>query len=290
MEEEIEWYIFVEGNYEDKGFFANFYCISEGIGDSIELIKPLAKKEGFKNLQFIEATRIDNIENFEYPGTVIDLSPTVKMMQSLSLFEKDPNEYSFTPPTGIIFNTLEGEHDMDKIKEQFVAYDKNENEIYKFELVIDANNLEHVFYLATKFLDSIDGFWIWLHAHWEEKPKQLYFNKHFVSVETVVDFCKTNSKNIIENGFIDIVVHSIKGETNLTLNEHKKLSLHTKDEKVFNDFIDKIMGLGYKQTRDMYDIEFGYHHWHYKPANTFSRNEFCKFLVENSFGEMKIAI
>lgn len=290
MEVEQEWYIFIEADYEDKGVFANFYCKSDGIGDSIELIKPLAKKEGFKNLKFIEATRIDNIRNFEYPTEMIDLSPTVKMMQALSLFEKDRTEYSFTPPTGIIFDTEEGEHDIEKIKEQFVAYTKNENGIFRFELVIDENNLEQVFYLATKFLESIDGFWIWLHDHWEGKPKQLYFNKHFVAVEPVVDFLKTNSKNTIENGFIDIVVHSINGETNLTLNEHKKLSLHTKDEKVFNDFIDKIMGLGYEQTRDMYDIEFGYHHWHYKPANTFSRNEFCKFLVENNFEEMINAI
>lgn len=240
-------------------------------------------------MKFIEATRIDNIQNFEYPAKMIDLSPTVKMMQSLSLFEKDPNEYSFTPPTGIIFNTLEGEHEIDKIKEQFVAYAKNENEIYSFELVIDENNLEHVFYLTTKFLNSINGFWIWIHNHWEEKPKQLFYNKDFVSVETVLDFLKLNSKNTIENGFIDIVVHSIQGETNLTLNEHKKITLHTKDEKVFNEFIDKIIALGYEQTRDMYDIEFGYHHWHYKPANTFNRNEFCDFLADNNFEEIKNA-
>lgn len=290
MEVEKEWYIFVEGEFENNGVFANFCCKSDGIGDSIELIKPFAKKEGFKNLKFIEATRIDNIPNFEYPGKMIDLSPTVKMMQALSLFEKDSTEYSFTPPTGIIFDTKEGEHDIDKIKEQFVAYTKNENGIFRFEIVIDENNLEHVFYLTTKFLNSIDGFWIWLHAHWEDKPKQLFFNKHFVSVEPILEFLVSNSKNTIENGFLDIIVHSIKGETNLTLNEHKKISLHTKSEEVFNDFIDKIIGLGYEQTKDMYDIEFGYHHWHYKSAGALERDEFCKFLIENNFEEMKTSI
>ena len=98
---------------------------------------------------------------------------------------------------------------------------------------------------------------------------------------------QANKENTIQNGFIDVVVHSKEGETNLTLNEHKKISLHTKSEEVFNDFIGKVIGLGYKQTREIYDIEFGYHHWHYKPSKAFDRDKFCEFLIERGFEEMK---
>ncbi len=32
-------------------------------------------------------------------------------------------------------------------------------------------------------------------------------------------------KNTLENGYLDIVVHSLSGVTNLTLNDHKKIQL-----------------------------------------------------------------
>lgn len=53
---------------------------------------------------------------------------------------------------------------------------------------------------------------------------------------------------------------------------------------------EKLQALGYEQTREMYDIEFGYHHWHYKPAKAFDRNEFCKFLLKNEFEEIENAM
>ena len=287
MESNKEWYLLAEGEYENKGVFANFYCKSEGIGEAIELVKPLAKKEGITHLKFIETTRIENLEDFEYPESIINLSDDVIMHQSLNLFDKNEEEYSFTPPIGIIFNTEQGEYEVDNIKEQFVAYAKNENGVFEFELVLDDSNLEHVFYLTTKFLNAIDGFWFWICDHWEDKQRQLFFNRHFFAVEQILDFLQANKENTIQNGFIDVVVHSKEGETNLTLNEHKKISLHTKSEEVFNDFIGKVIGLGYKQTREIYDIEFGYHHWHYKPSKAFDRDKFCEFLIERGFEEMK---
>lgn len=287
---EKEWYIFLEGEYEGKGAFANFYCKTEGIGEAIDLIKPLAKKEGIYNLKFIETTRIDNLEGFEYPDKIIDLSQQVKMTQALSLYEKKENEYSFTPPNGIIFDTVEGEYDIEKIEECFVAYDKNDLGIFELELVIDENNLEHVFYLTTKFLPEINGFWIWICNHWEDKTRQLFVNKEFTVLDSILGFLKSNTENTIDNGFIDIVIHSIQGETNLTLNEHKKISLHTKSEEIFNDFIGKVIDLGYEQTKDMYNIEFGYHHWHYISGKGYRREDFCNFLLENNFEEMNNTI
>lgn len=290
MEENKEWYLLVEGEYEDKGVFTNFYCKSKGIGEAIDLVKPLAIKEGIKHPKFIETDRIDNMEGFEYPDKLIKLSESVRMMQGLNLFDLNPNENFFTPPEGIIFSSKEGKYEIEQIKEQFVAYAKNENGIFEFELVVDANNLEHVFFLTTKFLSSIDGFWIWICNHWEEKERQLFVNKNLNELEQILKFLENNSINMIKNGFIDIVLHSKNGETNLTLNEHKKISMHTKSENVFNEFIGKVIGLGYEQTREMYDIEFGYHHWHYKPAKAFDRNEFCKFLLKNEFEEIENAM
>jgi len=73
------------------------------------------------------------------------------------------------------------------------------------------------------------------------------------------------------------------GETNLTLDNHKKIQLHTKDEELFNDFGKKVMELGFEQTREFYNLEFGYHHWHYRPADSLNREDFKQLLKSKNF-------
>lgn len=69
----------------------------------------------------------------------------------------------------------------------------------------------------------------------------------------------------------------------MTLDDHKKIQLHTKDEEVFKNFIGNIIDLGYEQTRDFYNLEFGYHHFHYRLADSLTRTEFKQMLTENRF-------
>ena len=84
------------------------------------------------------------------------------------------------------------------------------------------------------------------------------------------------------------MIHSKKGETNLTLDEHKKIQLHTKDESVFNEFIGKIIEMGFEQTREYYNIEFGYYHWHYRTDKSLNRNEFKKMLSTKNFEQIEL--
>lgn len=75
----------------------------------------------------------------------------------------------------------------------------------------------------------------------------------------------------------------MRRETNLTLDDHKKIQLHTKDEEVFKHFIGQIKDLGYEQTRDFYNLEFGFQHWHYRLADSLNRTEFIEMLKDNHF-------
>ena len=113
--------------------------------------------------------------------------------------------------------------------------------------------------------------------------KELWAAKHFTNKRMVIDFLNKQKKNTIENGYLSIVVHSAKGETNLTLDDHKKIQLHTKDETVFSNFGKNIIDLGYKQTKDFYNLEFGYYHFHYRPADSLTRTEFKQMLIDNQF-------
>ena len=192
-------------------------------------------------------------------------------------------DQDFIPPTGIVKDVDKGEYDYELITENFVAYNANENSIFEFEIALAKKNLIDTFITAIKFLPTIDGFWIYIKNFWDNELTELWAAKHFIDEDTVIDFLIQQKQNTLENGYLDIVVHSTTGETNLTLTDHKTIQLYTKDENVFRSFIGNIINLGYEQTRDFYYLGFGYHHFHYRPTNSLKRSEFKQMLTEHKF-------
>lgn len=154
--------------------------------------------------------------------------------------------------------------------------------------MVDNCRLIETFFSALDFLPATDGFWIYIRDHWENEQTELFTRKDLNSKEDIIKFLESNSESTLKNGFIDIVIHSKKGETKLTLNEHKKIHLDTKDESVFIEFIEKIVALGFEQTRDCYNIEFGYYHWHYRTDKSLNRKEFKEMLREQHFDKNMI--
>jgi uncharacterized SAM-dependent methyltransferase len=69
---------------------------------------------------------------------------------------------------------------------------------------------------------------MYLLEHWNNEKTELYINKHYSNLNEVINFLQENEEETVKNGSIEIVVHSAKGETNLTLNEHKNLQQKTK--------------------------------------------------------------
>ena len=136
-------------------------------------------------------------------------------------------------------------------------------------------------------MPSVDGFGIYIMNFWDDDLTELWHAKHVIGSQTVKEFLLKQRINTFENGFIEIVVHSVKGDTNLVLESHKKIQLHTKDEEIFNAFSYKIMDLGYKQTRDFYSLEFNFHHFHYRLADSLTRTEFKTMLLNNEFEQIR---
>lgn len=282
------WYHLVQGTLDKQtGVFANFYCPGEHCGDSFSKAEKIAKEEGIISPVLIETCRLDNLEEFELPEDAIQVDEDSFMLPTFNTYELVEGEYEFIPPTGIAFGTDEGEYDTDLIKEAFVAYNKNDDGIFEFELVLDHSNLIPTYLKAIDFLPSVDGFWVYLLDHWDNSKTELWVGKNIVSKDKALKFLTDNEESTLKNGFLDIVVHSKEGETNLTLNQHKKVQLHTKNEAVFQNFIGKIEDLGFEQTRDYYNIEDGYYHWHYRPAGSFDKPEFKELLKRNEFEKIE---
>lgn len=111
----------------------------------------------------------------------------------------------------------------------------------------------------------------------------MWVAEHLDEKELVLSFLNQQEKNTIENGYVQLVVYSSTGETNLQLDDHKKLQLYTKDENILQTFIRLYKKLGYAQTDDFYNLQYGFYHWHYRPAGSLSRPEFTAMLKAEKF-------
>lgn len=90
-------------------------------------------------------------------------------------------------------------------------------------LIVGKERLLETIVKTIDFLPSVDGFWIYVWSHWDDAKTELWIAKYFSDKEMVVRFVKENKASTLENGFIDCVVHSLTGQTNLTLEDHKKI-------------------------------------------------------------------
>ena len=279
------WYLLIEGQKDaNTGIIGNFFVYGEHLGDSLKKVINASSSHHFSNHHLIQASFLEHFDLIENNHELLKIADDVYTRTNTSTFiYENDHDNPFIPPIGIVEGVSDNELDYDLIKESFVAYGQNENGFFEFELVVGKPNLVDTFLEAIKFLPSVDGFWIYISSYWENKLTELWVAKHFVDKQTVIDFLKTQQINTLENGFLNIVVHSQSGETNLILDDHKKIQLFTKDETVFSEFIGNIVDLGYEQTKDFYSLEFGYFHFHYRQAGSLARNEFKAMLRENQF-------
>lgn len=276
------WYFLIDGQQDNEtGVVGNFYAYGNHLGDALN--KTIKAADNFVNYNLTEASYLDNFEIIENNSELVEIAKEVYMRPTTYTFPFNDPDKEFVPPIGIVKSVYEGEYEYDLIKENFVAYSADENGIFEFELVLTKENLIDTFLKTIDFLPSIDGFWIYIKNFWENDLTELWVAKHFTDRQTVKDFLVKHKVDTLENGFLDIVVHSLQGDTNLTLDDHKKVQLHTKDVTVFQNFLDSITDLGYEQTRDFYNLEFGYHHFHYRLANSLTREEFKQLLTDNKF-------
>lgn len=279
------WYFLVHGFINEKqAAYTGFYAYGNHLGEAFEKVNQNKEKAELLTCELIEASRLDILEKFKLPRKAKEIAPGLFYKSGLSIYNVSDDDENFISPVGIVKASEDGEYEMEMIKEQFVAYSKDENGIYSFTMTIENKNLERVFLKSLEFIPSVEAVSFFIESEWEnETETELWINKSLSTKNEIVEFLKENLENTIKNGFVSTVIYSSEGESNLVVDSHKHLKLTTKSEKVFNDFGKQIMELGYKQTKDFYTLEFGYHHWHYRPFNSLSKTEFKKYLVQKGF-------
>lgn len=284
MMENKLWYLMINGQQDAAtGVFGNFYVYGSHLGDALAKVINTSAEYSFTNHNLIEASLLDGFEEIDDNEELIEIADDVYMRSAMYSFALDDPDKSFIPPIGIVKSVFEGEYDYELIEEKFVAYNAGEDGIFEFELVVAKDNLINVFINSIEFISEVDGCCVYVKDYWENELTELWVAKHLNEKKIIIDFLKNHKEDTLENGYLDIVIYSSEGQTNLKLDGHKKIQLKTRDEKVFKSFIGKIIDLGYEQTKDFYNLEFGYHHFHYRLANSLTRAEFKQLLEHNGF-------
>jgi hypothetical protein len=207
------------------------------------------------------------------------------MKPNVHTFPLRTEEKEFIPPKGIVKSTDDGDYDYSLIEDGFVAYGKNEEGIFEFELVAGIDRLSETYLQAIQILPRMERFYLYLKEHWENGEEELWASGTIATTNDVLTFLNKHRENILENGHVSCTVQEAYGST-LTLDDHKKIQFRTSDENLFNEFGKKIMNLGFKQLKTLYDLEFGYYHWHYRPFNSLSRPDFINLLREERFDRL----
>jgi hypothetical protein len=224
MEKDELWYFLIGGQQDaEMGCFGNFYSYGTHLGDALNKAILASSNHHFSNQNLLEASLLDRFEEIEDSGELIEIGEGIFMRPTTYSYPIGDTDTEFIPPVGIVKSVLEGEYEYELIKENFVAYGANEDGIFQLELVLAKKNLINVFFTLIDCLPTVDGFWIYIKNYWDNALTELWVAKHFINHEITKEFLTQNSNNTLENGYLDIVVHSKQGETNLTLDDHKKI-------------------------------------------------------------------
>lgn len=284
------WQFLINGkDKKQNGVHATFYAYGKHLGDALAHTLRATSKYGIKEPYAVRAGCLGVDSHFKFPQDVVKVTKYALINTKVETYLPNTIEKAFIPPIGIIKSTDGDELKYDTIKDGFIAYNNEENETFELELVVNRDQLADTFFKILHHLPTIDGFWIYLWNKWDNRKTELWVDKKMVNLHEIIDFLQTNQSSTIENGFITCVIHSAIGETNITLDEYKKIKVTTKDEELFDFIGAKIIQLGFKQIEDFYSLEHGFHHWNYRPYNSLDRNNFKNLLDENGFELLDIS-
>jgi hypothetical protein len=278
------WYFLIGGQSDDtSGLIGNFYAYGQHCGDALDNALSAAIDTGYLHPEASEAARLDNLEEFEEPDDLVQLTELVFTGAKNYSFPLNTEEPEFISPTGIIKSTEDGQLDYEIIKPGFMAYRNEESDFFLFELVADKSKLIPTFFEALSFIPTPDTMAIHIKGHWEGGQSELWSFDLTNDIDYLLDFLTREQANTLDNGFIELSIFSLNGQTKLTLDEHKKILLQTKDEVLFADFGHNIMDLGFTQTTDLHSLEFEFYHWHYRPADSLDASDFRILLLDQGF-------
>src|ERR1700730_9572065 len=239
------WYFLLEGEYDrDTGVFGSFFAHGAHCGEALHFACEAAAAKNFLNPRVVEAERLDILADYVPPDDVLKVTKMASIKPNVHTYLLDGDDQQFVPPIGIVKSTKDGEYDYSLIVEGFVAYTKDKNGFFEFELVAGIDKLVDTFLQAIQFLPRMELFYLYLTDFWEAGGKELWESSTISDKNDVLTFLTRHRTNTAENGYVECVVQESYGSA-LPLDDHKKIQFRTSDERLFSEFGKRMMTLGF---------------------------------------------
>ena len=268
--------VMIESVEPERSFFQLFWSPAELPGEAIESTLSLCARLGIENPI---ARELDYVQSFS-DHALHDKKANVFYAQERYSF---PTEKSFVAPVGIIASGEKGEHEYEQLREGF-ALSKTEEGISEVEVAIERDKLFDTFVELIKKLPSIRVFWIKIAVDWEDQGREEFWtNENLNTSESIKTFLTTHWADTVANGHVGLTVYSEPGQTNLCIDTHKTMKILTKSAEMQRRMATALSGLGFEELAEFHSLEWGYHHWHYRPKRSKSRTKLITALKKDGF-------
>jgi hypothetical protein len=270
--------VMIESVEPEESFFQVFWSPAEYPGEAIESILSICPRLGIRNPI---ARELDYVQ-FESASddALHDKKSNVFYSRERYYF---PTEKSFVAPLGIIASGEKGEHEYKQLREGF-SLTKTEAGIYEVETAIERDKLFDTFIKLIEQLPSIRVFWIKITVDWEDQGREEFWtNENLNTIESIKNFLTTRWADTVANGHVGLTVYSDVGQTNLSIDTHKTVKVLTKSAEMQRRIGTALRSLGFEELAEFHSLEWGYHHWHYRPKRSKSRTKLITALRKDGF-------
>ena len=270
--------VMIESVGPEQSFIQLFWTSADHPGHAIRKVLRACARLGIENPH---ASELDTSDVKSLPRNVVhDGKLDVYYSPTRNYF---PTERTFSAPAGIIKSFLNGKYDYDLIREGFIQR-RTKAGIREIEVVVANERLFDTFVQLVTRLPSIKVFWIKLAADWEDAGREAFWtNETLNTVEAIAEFLKAHWNDAVANGHVALTVYSAIGQTNLLIDTHKTIKVLTKSATVQRKMFAALRRLGFDQLSKFHSLEYGYYHWHYRPARSKSRTRLIAALKRNRF-------
>ncbi len=262
------------------------YVFDDHLGAAVYKAKEYAKVAGLRECEPVEAFPISRIGYRKEPEDTERLADGVFLGKSLNTFEEDELDSFFSLPAGILRSAADGILEPEPEEEFVAALGPDEEGFFTLTVVLASNNLEVIFFSLANLLQVIDKLFLAV-KDYNGDPKA---TKHWESAllsgkESILGFIKENKADTLDNGFVELSLYVLEGETCMRLGDDKILTLTTRDERLFKFLHTTIKYYGIREGKKQCMPR--HEHWRYRPYNSLDIVPFQELLVSRGFKEVE---
>lgn len=263
---------------EEFSYFRVFWSWATNIGEAIDKMLKCAAQQQITNPKIYQFDPY----NFEVLPSNAIASNNGETYFSEPTYSF-PTEANYQLPYGVIASCLEGEHDISEIQ---VGYEvkREADGLIKLTALVEEDKLLPLYLNLLQVLPSIRVFWIKLQDDWEHFGKEeLYVHEGLNCPQTIKLFLEQYHLDILLNGHLTLTSYTDRGETNVSIDEHRLIIVLGYDEELIDKICKRLEQYNFSKKSNLITVLSKIHHWHYKHPAGKARRDLTLLLRNKGF-------